>query len=68
MVKAFGMKFLSTWLLDVFLVATCFETRNDRVELRCAVDCYEMECSLPSPLVAAAAMMSRKKMKGNIDN
>jgi hypothetical protein len=69
--EAIGMKILSSRFLGLFQVSTCFEMGKDGMESRLLVDCYELESSntliqrcLPSPLVAAAATMSRKKMKG----
>ena len=37
------MKFLSSRLLDLFLVSTCFEPGNGEDEPCIVVDCFELE-------------------------
>ena len=47
-VEVGGLKLLSSQVLGLLPVSICFEKRNDGVEQRLAVDCYEMESSTPS--------------------
>jgi hypothetical protein len=62
-----GLQLLSSQVLDLFLVASCFEMGNARVELHSAVNFYEMErdslqhCSFS--LVAAVAKVRRNKRR-----
>jgi hypothetical protein len=63
--KAVGVKVLSSSLLDLFSVLSCYETVFDGEGMRSAMNCFALE-STPRPLVAVVAVFVRlKKRKGN---
>jgi hypothetical protein len=62
--KAIGVKVLSSSLLDLFPVLSCYKTGFDGEGMRSAVDCQVLE-STTRPLAAAVVSMRLKKRKGN---
>ncbi|XP_059440244.1 uncharacterized protein LOC132172707 [Corylus avellana] len=65
-----GARLLSSQEIDLFPVVSCFEMGNAGVEIRFAMDCYEMEKAHPlieqsfsSPVAAAAKFRRNKSMR-----
>jgi len=68
-----GLKKPILGLLDLFLVAACFEWENGSDNLRWAVDCSEMEKIMEKRVEAGSeessgSMKKAKKMKGTLIN